>query len=72
MSATFLDSSEICELTGRKMKSKQIATLRSNGLPFIVNATGHPVVARAAIEGRMAPAAIAPKIKPIPRLFRKN
>jgi hypothetical protein len=50
--STFLTSAEVIELTGRKVKSKQIEALRSMGLPFWVNAIGKPVVATAAIEGR--------------------
>jgi hypothetical protein len=61
MSATFLDSAEIAQLTGRKIKSKQIDALRKTGLPFFVNATGHPVVARSAIESRTPAAAPAKK-----------
>jgi len=52
MSASFLDSEEIAELTGRKIKSKQIEALRKMGIPYFVNATGHPVVTRNAIEGK--------------------
>jgi hypothetical protein len=52
MSATFLDENEISELTGRKMKSLQIDALRRMGIPFYVNATGHPVVTRSTIEGK--------------------
>lgn len=69
MSSTFLDADELIELTGRKMKSKQIEALRKCGLAFIVNAVGRPVVARSAIEGRAA-APAAQKTKPVPRLFR--
>jgi hypothetical protein len=61
MSATFLDQGEIAELTGRKIKSKQIDALRKTGLPFFVNATGHPVVARSAIDARTPAAAPAKK-----------
>lgn len=61
MSTTFLDQAEIAELTGRKIKSKQIEALRHTGLPFFVNATGHPVVARSAIDARTPPAAPARK-----------
>jgi hypothetical protein len=49
--STFLDQAEIATLTGRKFKSRQIDTLRRMAIPFFVNATGHPVVARAAIHG---------------------
>lgn len=48
----FLSIEELVELTGRKVKAKQIEALRLMGLPFFVNALGRPVVARAAIEGR--------------------
>ncbi|GAA6121504.1 DUF4224 domain-containing protein [Acidovorax sp. FG27] len=48
----FLDDDDLTRLTSRKMKSKQIAWLRSAGIPFRVSATGHPVVTRAAVEGR--------------------
>ena len=40
---TFLDDDEIATLTGRKI-------MRQQGVPFRVNATGHPVVARSAID----------------------
>lgn len=49
--STFLDQAEIATLTGRKFKSRQIDTLRRMAIPFFENATGHPVVARAAIHG---------------------
>lgn len=54
----FLTADDLVELTGRKVKSKQIEALRRMGLPFHVNAVGKPVVAAAVIEGRkqMAPA----------------
>jgi hypothetical protein len=52
MSAVFLEPGEIAALTGRKIKSKQIATLRCMGIPFFVNATGHAVVTRSAVEGK--------------------
>ena len=48
----FLTKEELAVLTGRKMKSKQVEVLRRMGLPFWVNAAGHPVVSVAAIEGR--------------------
>lgn len=55
--AGFLDDADMVRLTGRAMKSRQIAWLRAEGIPFRVNATGHPVVTWAAVEGRPAPAA---------------
>lgn len=50
--ALFLDDNELIQLTGRKLKSMQIAWLRQAGVPFRVSATGHPVVVRSVIEGR--------------------
>ncbi|UBB15485.1 DUF4224 domain-containing protein [Comamonas odontotermitis] len=52
MSTLFLNETELAELTGRKYKSRQIEWLRSSGIPFRVNARGHAVVTRGAIEGR--------------------
>lgn len=48
----FLSIEELVQLTGRKVKTKQIDTLRSMGIPFFVNALGQAVVARAAVEGK--------------------
>ena len=56
----FLSTDDLAALTGRKIKSKQIETLRRMGLPFHVNAAGKPVVPVSAIEGRKQPAAAAP------------
>lgn len=50
--STFLSGTDVAELTGRKIKSKQIEALRKMGLPFWVNAIGKPVVTVAAVEGR--------------------
>lgn len=47
----FLTDQELARLTGYKIKSRQIAWLRSQGNPFRVSGTGHPVVTRVAIEG---------------------
>ncbi|MGI4717252.1 MAG: DUF4224 domain-containing protein [Janthinobacterium lividum] len=55
----FLTADDLAELTGRKIKSKQIEALRRMGLPFHVNAAGKPVVPVAAIEGRKHVAAAA-------------
>lgn len=53
MSATlFLDDTQLVRFTGRKAKSRQIEWLRSEGITFRVNATGHPVVTLTAVEGR--------------------
>ena len=50
----FLTDLEVCELTGYRQPSKQVAMLRKQGIPFFVNASGYPKVARAIIE-RSAP-----------------
>lgn len=63
----FLTADDLAELTGRKIKSKQIEVLRRMGLPFHVNAAGKPVVAVSVIEGRkQAPA----EAKPVARILR--
>jgi hypothetical protein len=54
-SPLFLSEDELQALTGRKHKSRQIEWLRHNGVAFRVNATGHPVVTRAAVESRAVP-----------------
>lgn len=66
----FLDEKELIVLTGRKMKSKQIAALRDMGVPFRVNASGHPVVTKAAIEGRREEP--LPRPKWIPRVLKEK
>ena len=48
----FLTPEELAELTGYRQASKQIVMLRKQGIPFHVNAAGHPKVARAIIEGK--------------------
>jgi hypothetical protein len=50
----FLDNQELAKLTGRKIKSLQIEWLRKEGVPFRINATGHPVVTRSVIDNRSA------------------
>jgi hypothetical protein len=55
----FLTDKEVAALTGYKQASKQIAMLRRQGVPFHVNAAGHPIVASAVFEG--AKSAAAPK-----------
>ncbi len=47
----FLTPDELKELTGYRQPSKQVAMLRKQGVPFHVNAAGHPKVARAVLEG---------------------
>ncbi len=52
----FLEPDELIALTGWRRKSSQIAQLKKMGIPFFVNASGHPVVACTAIEGQKAKA----------------
>lgn len=66
----FLTQEELVELTGRKIKSKQIEVLRRMGLPFWVNALNAPVVPRVAIEGRPTAVAPAPKEPWVPNVLR--
>ncbi|NML34555.1 DUF4224 domain-containing protein [Paraburkholderia antibiotica] len=61
MSDTFLTAEEIAELSGVRKGQRgktrdelQAAWLRSSGIPFWTNARGRPIVARTAIEGRVA------------------
>lgn len=51
---TFLSPEEIAVLSGRKNKTMQIDALRQMGVPFFINGTGHPVVARSIVEGGKA------------------
>lgn len=55
MAEMFLTKEELVTLTGRTFKRLQIQQLRKMGLPFFVNAIGHPIVARSAIEGKPTP-----------------
>ena len=48
----FLTKDEVAELTGRKIKTKQIEQLRQMRILFWINAHGVPVVPRSAIEGK--------------------
>jgi hypothetical protein len=57
MSSGFLSEPDLVKLTGWRMKSRQIAWLRASGIAFHINATGHPIVTWAAVEGKPAPAA---------------
>jgi hypothetical protein len=65
----FLNNAEVAQLTGRKMKGRQIDALRKMGIPFFVNAIGRAVVARCAVEGRMT-AAPQQKTPWVPRVLK--
>jgi hypothetical protein len=43
---------ELATLTGRKSKRHQVDALKRMGIAFFVNATGHAIVTRAAVEGK--------------------
>jgi len=47
----FLTKLELITLTGRALKGSQTEQLRKMGISFFVNASGRPVVTRAAIVG---------------------
>jgi hypothetical protein len=66
----FLSKAHVRRLTGRAQRESQIEVLRAQGVPFFVDGTGWPVVARAAIEGRRnAPAPEQPKKGWVPRVL---
>lgn len=48
----FVNPEDLRRLTGFATKAKQIAYLRTIGIPFIINGAGKPVVTVAAVEGR--------------------
>lgn len=50
----FLEDDELVRLTGRRIKSLQIAWLKQEAIPFRVSATAHPVVVRTVVEGKRA------------------
>lgn len=69
MSDMFLTKAEVAELTGRKVRSLQIAQLRKMAIPFWVNALDAPVVPRSAIDGKKQVPAV-PREKVIPHAYR--
>ncbi|WP_081921913.1 DUF4224 domain-containing protein [Hydrogenophaga intermedia] len=60
----FLTDDELAELTGRKQRARQVAALRAQGVPFVINAQGRPVVARSFFDGRPGSAAAAQPATP--------
>lgn len=59
----FLSPDELVTLTGYRRPSRQIVWLRARRVRHFVNAVGHPVVARATVEGRdQAPQAVRPRL----------
>jgi hypothetical protein len=51
----FLEQSDVAILTGKKLKAQQVDVLRGMGILFYVNAAGHPVVPKSAVEGLNKP-----------------
>jgi hypothetical protein len=47
----FLTRDEVAVLTGYRQATKQAAHLKRQRIPFHLNRAGHPLVARAIIEG---------------------
>lgn len=70
MSEMFLTREEVADLTGRKVKKKQIEHLRTLGIVFWINALGVPVVPRSAIEGRRDTPKPAERERVVPYIFR--
>jgi hypothetical protein len=71
MSGIFLSAGEVAELTdvrtgrsGRTREQLQIAALKRMAIPFHISAMGRPKVARAIINGGVAPAATPSKWEP--------
>lgn len=57
----FLTPKEVAELTGFKRNKNQAMRLAEMGIPFIPNAAGRPIVARAIFIGTMAAATAGKK-----------
>ncbi len=53
MGVTFLDVEEVAELTGYKRKAEQRGWLVRNGIPFLPNRFGQPMIARSALLERL-------------------
>lgn len=48
-----LTREQLCELSGRKQRSAVIRWLGSQGMPFVLDADGWPVVAEAVMLARL-------------------
>ena len=57
----FLTPKEVAELTGFKRNKNQAMRLAEMGIPFIPNAAGRPIVARAIFIGTMTAATAGKK-----------
>lgn len=61
MTDLVLSKSEVAELARSRLKAKQVAFLRQNGIRHYLDAHGWPVVLRSSVEGgEAAPAAKMP------------
>jgi len=67
----FLTRDEIVLLTGRKRLKNQVQWLQQNGIRFVVNAAGLPVVLRATIQEMLGGKPV-PKARQRPRFERLN
>lgn len=61
MSTEFLDDGDLLRLTGYKRAADQVRWLEDNGIPFVVNRLGRPVVRR-----NMSETLPEPELGPIP------
>jgi hypothetical protein len=61
---SFLTHDEVKRLTGRNRRALQVAWLRSQGIPYFVDALGWPVVARVHVFGREPATAPKPAARP--------
>jgi len=72
MSKTYtLSREELIEITGRKQKKAQIQLLAKQGIDFLTNADGYPIVLRTVVEAKLG---IFSKLshKSEPTLFNKG
>ena len=55
MEFPFLNPEELRALSGYRQKGAQVKWLNQNGIPFIVNRLGNPVVSRVGIMEQLSP-----------------
>ena len=59
----YLTKQDIQTISGAKMRKKIIPWLRSNGIPYIMDATGWPLVAESVLQAKLgAPTKKEPRI----------
>ena len=49
----YLTKQDIQTISGAKMRKKIIPWLRSNGIPYIMDATGWPLVAESVLQAKL-------------------